>query len=83
MWRVDLQVDGLSIDALIVPCDACRLVLNLPFDVGEVVEPSTRDVMKLCPLSLSGHARRRMRHVHLVIGGFVVPFGGYVDQLKD
>ena len=83
MWRVDLQVDGLSIDALVVSRDACRLILNLPFDVGKVVESSTGDMMKLCPFPLSGHARRRMKNVHLVIGGFAVPLGGDVDQLKD
>ncbi len=78
--RVDLEVDGLAVDALVVTGNACRLVLNLPLDVGEVGEAAVGNVVELCPL---GAARRGGRSVRVAgrIRGVVIL--GDVDELED
>lgn len=83
MRGVDLEVDGLAVDALVVPGDARRLGLDLALDLGEVVEPATRDVQKLAPFLLPGDAGWRVRHVHLVVLVGVVPLAGQVDELQN
>jgi hypothetical protein len=50
MRRVDLQVYGLSVDALIAAGDPGSLALDLALDVAKVIEFAVRDVVKLSPL---------------------------------
>lgn len=71
MWGVYLEVDGGSVDPFVVSRYSCRLVFNLPLDVGELVELSPRNVMKLCPFILTVHACRCMRDVYFIVFGLV------------
>jgi hypothetical protein len=82
MWRVNLQVDGLPVDALVASRYPRGLVLNLASDLAEVEELPSGDVEKLGPLLLAGNARRRMWDVDLIVVGFVA-FAGEVDKLED
>jgi hypothetical protein len=77
MWGVDLEVDGLAIDAFVVSRNPRGLILDLPLDVAEVVEPPVRDVVKLSPLVRSGLGRVP------VVGVRVIPgiFAGHIDEL--
>lgn len=50
MRRVDLEVDRLSVDALVCACHSRRLVLDFSLDIGEVCEASVGDVVELSPL---------------------------------
>jgi hypothetical protein len=83
MWRVYLEVDWLSVDALVAPCYARSLCFNLPLDLGEIVPPPAWDVVKLCPFLLTGDAGWSVGHVYFVVAGFVVPFAGDVDELQN
>lgn len=83
MRRVDFQVDGLSVDALVRARNARRLGLDLASDFLEVVEAATGHVVELSPLVLSGHCCRSVWHVDFMIAGFVGTFGGQVDELED
>lgn len=53
---VDLEVDGLSVDAFVVTGDSGRLVLNLALYITKVVESSVGDMVKLCPFGATGSA---------------------------
>ncbi len=55
MRGVDLQVDRLSIYALIVSRYSCGFVLNLPLDFAKIVESPARDVIELTPLILPSY----------------------------
>jgi hypothetical protein len=79
---VDLQVDGLPVDALVVSCYSRRLVLDLALDVGEVVEPLAGDVEELAPFLLAGYTGWCVGHVDLVVVVFVA-FAREVDELED
>lgn len=78
--RVNLEVDGLSDDALVVAGDPGGLVLDLSLDVGKIVESSVRNVVELCPLGASRDSRRSIG----VEGRIwrVIVFGN-VDELED
>lgn len=54
MGRVDFEVDGLPVDALIATGDSCGFILNLSLDIGKVIETSVRDMMELGPLGSPG-----------------------------
>ena len=77
MWGVDLEVDGLAIDALVVSRNPRSLILDLPLDVAEVVEPPVRDVVKLGPLVRGGLGRVSVAGVR-VIAGIIA---GHIDEL--
>lgn len=80
MGGVDLEVNGLSVDALVVAGDTGSLVLDLALDVAEVVESSVRDVMELCPLGTAGSTGRSIRIERGVGSALII---GDVDELKD
>lgn len=82
MWRVYLKVDRLSVDALVVSCYSCSLVLNFPPDLAEVVETATRNVIELGPLILPCHAGGCVRYVDLIVLRLVA-VAGNVDELQD
>lgn len=52
MWRVYLQVDGLSVDTLVVPGNPRRLVLDFAFHILEVCKLAPWDVMEFSPFAL-------------------------------
>jgi len=82
MRRVDLEVDGLTVDALVVSSNSGRLVLNLPLDLTKVVEATTRDVIELSPFVLTSDRGRGVWHVDLIALGSV-GIAGDVDELQN
>jgi hypothetical protein len=83
MWRVDFQIDGLAVDALVVSCYPRRLGLDFALYLGEVVDSPAGNVKKLAPLLLSCYARRRMWDVYFVALVLVLALTGQVDELQD
>jgi hypothetical protein len=82
MGRVDFQVHGLTVDALVVSSNSGRLVLNLSLDLAKVVEATTRDVVELSPFVLTSNRGRGVWHVDL-IAVWSVGVAGDVDELQD
>ena len=80
MGRVDLQVDGLSVYPLVVPCYARRLIFNFALDLLEVPEPSPRYMVEFRPLILRGDSCGCMRFRSFVVVWLV---GRDVDELED
>lgn len=80
MRRVDLEVDGLSVDALVASCYPGSLILDLALDVRKIVKPSVRNVVELGPFGASRGGRRLVRIARWV-GGILVL--GDVDELED
>ena len=84
MRRINLQVDWLPVDALVVSCYSRRLILDFTPNLGKVPKAAPGNVVELGPfLILACYARRCMRNVYFVVGGFVVAFRGKIDELKD
>lgn len=82
MGRVDLQVDGLTVDTLVVSSNSGRLVLNLSLDLTKIVEAAARDMVELSPLVLASDRGRSVWHVNLIAFGSV-GVAGDVDELQD
>lgn len=82
IWRVDLEVDGLSVDALVATSDAICLLLDFALDLGKVIPFPARNVIKLSPLFLSSDACWSVRYVYFVIL-WSVARAGDIDQLED
>lgn len=80
MRGIDLEVYGLSVDALVDARHSSRLVLNLPLDIREVVEPPVGDVMKFRPLGAPSSSGRSIGIVERIRG--VIVFGD-VDELEN
>jgi hypothetical protein len=59
--RIDLEVDGLSVNTLVVTGNPGCLILNLALDVAKVVEPPVGDMVELCPLGTASSARGSIR----------------------
>jgi hypothetical protein len=83
MRRIDLEVNGLSVDALVVSCYPGGLVLDLAPDLGEVVVSPPWDVEKLSPFLLSCNTCWSVGNVHFVFVVGIFAFAGKVDELKD
>ena len=81
--RVDLEINGLSVDSLVVSCYPRGLVLDLASDLGEVVVSPPRDVQELSPLLLPSNTRWGMRDVNFIVLVGIVAFAGEVDELED
>ena len=81
MRRVDLEVDRLSVDALIVPCYAGCFVLDLVFDVFEVLKCSSWQMVEFCPFAMSSYTCCGMWNVEIPIFLFVIILAGYIDEL--
>ena len=77
--RVDLEVDGLTVDALVATGYSRRLVLDLPLDVAEISEPPVGNVMKLGPLIPRSCSGIPVSRVECVLGLAL----RYVDQLQN
>ena len=80
MRGVDLEVNGLSVNTLIVTSDSRCLGLDLALHVAKVVEPPVGDMVKLCPLGSASSARGPIR-IALGIGSAFI-FGD-IDELED
>lgn len=61
MRRVNLQVDGWSIDSLIVSCYSRCFVLNFPLHILKLCKSPIGNVMKLGPFRLRSYTRCCMR----------------------
>ena len=61
MRRIDLEVDGLSVNTLVVTGNSGCLILNLALNVAKVVESPVGDMVKLCPLGTASSARGSIR----------------------
>lgn len=83
MWRIDLEIDGLSIDAFVISCYPGGFCFDLPFNLGEIIKPPPRDVVKFCPFLLASDARRSMWDMDLVVDRLVVALTGNIDELKN
>jgi hypothetical protein len=83
VWRVDFEIDGLPVDALVVSCNSRCLGFNLAFDLAKVVEFAPRDVEELAPFLLSGNTRWGMWDVYLIVLVGIFAFAGEIDELKD
>lgn len=80
MWRVDLEVNGLSVDAFVVARHSCRLVFDLALYIRKVIEAAVRNMVKLGPFRPSGNVGRFVGVGGRVEGTLVL---GYVDELQD
>lgn len=79
MRRVDFEIDGLPVNALVVSCYPRCLVFDFAPNLGEVVEAAAWDVKELCPFLLTRHARWCMWNVYLIVIGPVIAVAGEVD----
>ena len=82
MRRVDLEVDGLTVNTLVVSSDSGRLVLNLSLDLAKIVEATTGNVVELSPLVLTSNRGWGVWHVDLIALGSV-GIAGDVDELQN
>lgn len=80
MRRVDFEVDGLPVDALVGSRDPRGFILDLSLHVGEVVEPPVWNVMELGPLRAP---RCVGGSVGVVDGLWSILIVGDVDELKN
>lgn len=81
--RVDFEVNGLSVDALVVACYSRRLILNLPFHFTEVVEAATHHVVELGPLILTSNTCGSVWDIDLIAIRFVVSGAWNIDELQN
>lgn len=79
--RVDLEINGLSVDSLVVSCYPRSLVLDLAPDLGEVVVSPPWNMQKLSPFLLPRNTGWSMRHVDFIVVVGVIVFAGKVDEL--
>src|SRR5580700_7855402 len=82
MRGVYFEVDGLSVDALVVASYPRSLILDLSFYVLEVCESTIGDVMKLCPFRLHCNTCGTMRYVDLVSFWRII-LAGNIDKLEN
>jgi hypothetical protein len=74
--RVDFEIYGLSVYALVVSRYPCSFILNLTLDIRKFCEPSIWDVVEFCPLWLCCYTSRGMWFRSIVIGG-------NIDELQN
>lgn len=82
MWRVYLQIDGLSVDTLVVPGNPRRLILDFAFHILEVRKLAPWDVMEFSPFALCFDAGRRMGHMNFASFRCVI-VAWDVDKLQN
>lgn len=81
MRRVDFQVNGLSVDALVGAGNSRRLILDFSLDIYEIGVSSIGDVVELGPFSAARSSRRAVGVVVGIGARLVVLYD--VDELKD
>lgn len=52
--RINLEVNGLPVDALVATSDSSRLILNFSLDIGEIGEATVWDMVELGPFRSTG-----------------------------
>lgn len=77
MRRIDLEVYGRPVDALIVSSNPRSLVLNFPLYILKLREPPIGYMVEFCPFWLCCYSRGCM-----CFGGGVV-IAGDVDELEN
>lgn len=80
MWGVDFEVDGLSVDSLVVARHSCCFVLDFALYIRKVIEAAVRDMVELGPFGSSGKVGGPVGVGGRVEGTLVL---GYVDELQD
>lgn len=83
MGRVNFEIYGLSVDPLVISCDARSLVLDFTLHVGKVEEAATGDVVELCPFFLASNACRSMWNMDLIVLRSIGALAWDVDELQD
>ena len=81
MRRVDLQVNGLTVDALVVTGNTRCFILNLPLDIRKLSELPMWYVVKFRPLILASDAGRCVWNVYFVVLWLICPLTWNVDKL--
>lgn len=81
MGREDLEIDRLSIDALVASCDPCRLRFNLLLHLSKVIKLAPRQVVEFGPFVLTGNTSSRMWDMDLIGFRLIITFTGNVDKL--
>jgi hypothetical protein len=82
MRRIDLQVDGLSVDALVASRYSRCFCLDLVSDLAEVIPSPARNMMELGPLLLSCYTGGSVWDVYLIVARFVT-VAWQVDELQN
>lgn len=77
MRRVNLEVYGRAVDALVATSYPRSLIFNFPLHVQEIGEPSVGNVMELGPFRLCCYAGRCM------LLGSIFVFRWDIDELED
>src|SRR5579862_7632688 len=83
MWRVYLEINGLTVNPFVIPCYSSSFVLNLALYFPKVKEPSARNMMKLSPFSLACHTGSGVWNMHFVSFRGVVSFTRYIYELQN
>lgn len=81
--RVDLEIDGLSIDAFVASSNARSLCLNFSPHVVEIIPFPSGNMVELCPFLLSCNASWSMWNMNFVVSRSVVSVAWYVDELEN
>lgn len=81
--RVDFEVDGLSVDALVTSCYPGRLILNLSLDLAKVIELAARNVTELAPLILTGYTGGSVWYIELIAFRLVLSLAWHIDELQN
>lgn len=76
MWGIDLEVDGLTSDALVVAGHSGGLIFDLALDVAKVGVAPVGDVVELAPFA-------RARDICIVLGGMRSLLRGVVILVRD
>lgn len=80
MGGVDLEVDGLAVNALVGTGNTGRLVLNLALNIGKVCKASVGNVVEFGPFGAAGGRGRAVGQRRRVGHSIVI---GDVDELED
>lgn len=79
MRRVNLEVDRLSVNALVVACYPGCFRLYFTLYLGEIVKPSSRVVKKLAPFLLTRDTGGRVGDMNFIMGRFVLAVARKID----
>jgi len=79
--RVDFQIHGLPVYALVAARYPCSLGLDLAFHLCEVIPPSAWDVVELCPFILPCNSSWCMRFMYFIVVRSVA-LTGKIDELE-
>jgi hypothetical protein len=81
MGRENLEIDGLPIDAFVIPSNSSCFGFNLLLHQGKVFELPPRKVMKFSPFVLTCYTSSCVGSEDIIITGPVIVLTGDVDEL--